>query len=155
MKKFIKNNLKVVVAVLVTAIIFTGVGAYAANIQASRVAYEPEDEDWEVSDVNSALNYLYSKVGTRPARQVATLTTQGATYTMQNDGYIVGYVHPSYMTGGGLVYLNEELVFHAVYDEDVDKKVSIYASKGSVVKTREGYGTYSLTVYEFTDEVVE
>ena len=154
MKKFIKNNLKVVIAFIIGVIISGGV-VYAANISASHVTYEPEDEDWEVSDVNSALNYLYSKVGTRPAREVATLTTQGATYTRQIDGYIIGKVAPTCRSGGGQVFFNNVVVFLAAWDECEEADASIYAPKGSIVKTREGYGTYNLTVYEFTDEVVE
>ena len=60
MKQFIKNNLKVFVIVVITAILFTGIGVYAANTYlAHDISYTPSNENFEVSNVEDALNELY------------------------------------------------------------------------------------------------
>ena len=60
MKRFIKNNLKVFVAVVISGIVFTGIGVYAANTYlAHDISYTPSNENFEVSNVEDALNELY------------------------------------------------------------------------------------------------
>ena len=59
MKKIFKSR---IFAFILGAILFTGIGAYAASISAQRVAYEPEDNTWRVDNVNSALNELYNSM---------------------------------------------------------------------------------------------
>ena len=139
MKKILKKE--VIIAFIIGIILASSIAVYAA-VSASQITYK------DGKTVEYALNDLYSKSNKTP-QQVATLTTRGASYTMKNDGYAVGYVHPSYNVAGGLIYLDDVIVFHAVYDEDLDKKASIYVPKGTIIKTRDNYGTYNLTVYEF------
>ena len=62
MKQFIKNNLKVFVIVVITAILFTGIGVYAANTYlAHDISYTPSNENFDVNNVEDALNELYDK----------------------------------------------------------------------------------------------
>lgn len=83
--------------------------------------------------------------------EVARLTTQGASYTIQNDGYITGTVQAS--GGGAFVYFNgtdvSNIVYYTNYSDTKVYNASIFASKGTVVSTRSNYGNYNLTVYEW------
>ena len=70
MKKIFKSNLKVVVAVVITAIICITGSVYAAReIFASNVSYEPSDTTWkktngeDIENVEDAINELYTKAG--------------------------------------------------------------------------------------------
>ena len=60
MKKFIKNNLKVFVAVVISGIVFGGIGVYAANTYlAHDISYTPSNENFDANNVEDALNELY------------------------------------------------------------------------------------------------
>ena len=62
MKKIIKNNLKVFVAVVISGIIFGGIGVYAANTYlAHDISYTPSNENFDANNVEDALNELYDK----------------------------------------------------------------------------------------------
>ena len=52
---------KIIITFIISGIIFGSIGIYAASLYyAKDVAYEPTDENWEVSNVNDALNSLYA-----------------------------------------------------------------------------------------------
>ena len=55
--KFIKENLKIVIA-LVIGIIISGVTVYA--VTSSTVVFEPQNNSWNVDTVSDALNDLYN-----------------------------------------------------------------------------------------------
>ena len=62
MKRFIKNNLKVFVSIIISGIIFGGIGVYAANTYlAHDISYTPSNENFEVTNVEDALNELYKE----------------------------------------------------------------------------------------------
>ena len=144
MKKVLKNRMFLV---LVTAIIVGSIAVYATNeILASQVKYNntPLDE---------VLDDLYSKTNKTPT-QVATLTTRGASYTMENDGYILGSVHPSWQVEGSFIYFNgvgydNEIIHTVNWSDNTTYNISIYAPKGVTVSTDSNNGTYNLTVYEW------
>ncbi len=145
---------------VVGAIIFSGItGVAAYNMLAKNINYTPHDTTWKksngdnITNVEEALDELYTATNNQKgATQVATLTTQGATYTMQNDGYITGTI-VTLQEGGAEVYLEQDNISKKVVSTDYrnssNHDVSIYASKGVVVKTRIDGGTYNLTVYEW------
>lgn len=151
MKKVIKNPIFIFI---LSTIIFTGIGVIAANYAANTIDFTPKDTTWKKQDgsdiktVKDALDDLYSKSNKSPV-QVSTLTAQGATYTMQNDGYVTGTVQSNYKSASGILYLDNEEVFIAPWDSNVTYNVSIYVPKNSTIKIRTQYGTYNLTIYEF------
>lgn len=60
MKKLIKNNLKIITAVIISAVLFTGIGVYATTqYLAKDISFNPKDENWKVDNVEDALNELY------------------------------------------------------------------------------------------------
>lgn len=60
MKQFLKNNLKVFVAVVLSGVLFTGIGVYATTqYLAKDITFTPNNEKFEVTNVEDALNYLY------------------------------------------------------------------------------------------------
>ena len=66
MKNFIKNNLKVFVAVIISGIIFTGIGVYAASQYfAKDISFTPTNENFKkengesINNVEDALNELF------------------------------------------------------------------------------------------------
>ena len=144
--KFLKNNLKVIIAFIIGIILASSVAVYAATINAKDVDYK------DGKTVEYALNDLYSKSNKTP-QQVATLISQGATYTMQNDGYIIGTAKADYMSASACIYFNgtelKDIAFAVPYDNPNTLNVSLYVTKDTVVKIRENYGTYDLTVYEW------
>ena len=137
MKKFLKSR---VFAFILGGIILGSIGVYASNILASDISYKD-------TTVDKALDDLYTKANKTPT-QVATLTTQGATYTMLNDGYITGQATT---TGDSVATLeiNEKTLILTNESYTGNRDVSIYASKGTVVSTRSNGGSYNLTVYEW------
>ena len=131
---------KLIIGFILGAILFTGVGVLASQLFARDIIYGN-------TNVESALNDLYTKANKTPT-QVATLTTQGATYTMQNDGYITGTIRS--LNGlGAQVFNDSENIVYTHYANEGIQPISIYASKGTVVSTRSNGGTYNLTVYEW------
>ena len=138
---------KYILGILTGLIIACGFCVTAAVLyNSSEVGFTPTDSNWHVNNVEDAINDLYKDKAT--AVQVATLTTQGATYTMQNDGYITGTVAKT-GTSGAYINLDSTTVYTVDYRWTGDYNVSIYASKGQVVSTRSDGGTYNLTVYEW------
>ncbi len=141
-----KTNIKIIIAFLLGLIISGSIGVYATiRMQADEIGYKD-------GTVEEALDYLYVKKS--QGVQVATLTTQGATYTMQNDGYIVGTAQSTgvYAAGTGssaIIFLNDKRLVLTTYSDSSIYDVSIYVEKGTVVTTRSDAGTYNLTVYEW------
>ena len=150
MKKILKSR---IFLVIITAIVFTGIGVLA-TVAATSITYEPS---WTkvngdpITNVQEALDTLYTKATTpKVATQVATLTTQGATYTMENDGYITGTMAATVSSGTGAdIFINDVKSAKISYDDSETINVSIYAASGTVVRTRSTGGTYNLTVYEW------
>ena len=153
MKKILKKE--VIIAFIIGIILASSIAVYATYTYSSKdVGYTKPGTTQEIS-VEAALNYLYSKSNKTP-QQVATLTTQDASYTFQNDGYITGTVGPTYNTGGGIVYFNsnnpetdENTRVLAPWNDNRAWECSIFVPKGTAVFTRKNYGTYNLTCYEF------
>ena len=63
MKNIFKSRLFIFI---ITAIVFTGVGVYAATINSSDVSYTPSDSNWNVSNVADAIDELYTMKGNTP-----------------------------------------------------------------------------------------
>ena len=68
MKNFIKNNLKVFVTLVISGIVFTGIGVYAASQYfAKDITFTPINENFKkengeaIDNVEDALNELYKK----------------------------------------------------------------------------------------------
>lgn len=60
MKRIIKNNLRVVIAIIITAIVCISTTAYAAyNHYAKDISFTPSNESWKVENVEDAINDLY------------------------------------------------------------------------------------------------
>ena len=158
MKRIIKSR---VFAFILGAVIFGGiVGVSAYSIFANDIGYTPSDSTWkksngeDITNVKDAIDELYSKANEgKTATQVATLTTQGAIYTMQNDGYIIGTAKAAYMSASACIYFNgtelKDIVFAVPHDNSNTLNVSLYVRKDTIVYTRSDYGTYNLTVYEW------
>ena len=147
MKRVLKS--RILLAIITAIICITGTAYAATQILASDISYKD-------ATVDQALDELYIAASKeKVANQVATLTTQGATYTMQNDGYITGTIYSSGSAGGGIIYYNEVDESHRVFlapsneSASIAFNVNIFAKKGTNVITRSGYGTYNLTVYEW------
>ena len=62
MKKFVKNNIKLILGFILGAIIFGGIGTVVAvTLLASNISYTPSDTTWNVNNVKEAIDELYSK----------------------------------------------------------------------------------------------
>ena len=152
--KYFKKNIKWIILVIVLMIIVSGVSVYATTTYlASQVNYIKQDGT--TVTVSDALNELYTKT-TVSAQQVGTITTQGTSYTFQNDGYVLGTIKADYNSASGIIYFNEHDenefdggVSIAPYSSNTTFNVRLYAPKGTTLYTRKSYGTYNLTLYEF------
>ena len=153
--KFEVKNIKWIIIGMIAIILSGGIGVYAGTEYfASDISYKKPGTNTEIS-VETALNDLYSKSNKTP-QQVGTFTNKGEVYTFQNDGYIVGTVY-STSVSGAVVYiggLNDA--------ESTDKEVycttnstatvcSIFCTAGTTVHTRKNVNgpIYNLTIYEF------
>ena len=138
-KKILKKE--IIIAFIIGVIIASGITVYATSYLASQVTYK------EGKKVEQALNELYSKKN-KSAQQVATLTTQGASYKFQNDGYITGTASTPDDWEANLMF-DGEIISVCPGDTSATRKVSLYVPKGTVVQTRAEHGDYNLTCYEF------
>ena len=60
MKKIIKTNLNIIVAILIAVIVSSGItGVAAYTLLSNHIEYEPADSAWKVSNVEEALDSLY------------------------------------------------------------------------------------------------
>ena len=57
--RFIKNNIKVIIAVIITAIICVSTTVYAYGQYAKDISFTPSTESWQVDNVEDAINDLY------------------------------------------------------------------------------------------------
>ena len=147
---------KYIIGFILGALIFGGiVGVSAYTLFANDIGYTPKYSSWkksngeDITNVKDAIDELYTKANEgKTATEVATLTTQGATYTMQNDGFIVGTAKE---TGDSMakLFLDNKTLILSDWSGGVYYDVSIYATKDTVVTTRSNGGTYNLTVYEW------
>ena len=128
-----------VISFLLGLIVMTCIGVYAIN--ASEITYKE-------SNVEDALDTLYGKAHLT-ATPVATLTTRGATYTMQNDGYITGTAASSNDRVASISFNNSETYILSNESYSGNRSVSLYVPKGTVISTRSEGGTYNLTIYEW------
>ena len=143
MKKIFKSR---IFWIIITAIVCTTTAVGATVLyNSSEIGFTPTDPNWHVNNLEDAINDLHN-TSNKTAVQVATLTTQGASYTMQNDGYVVGTARG----GSGyaaMIFFSDDIVH--VAENNYTRTASIYAPKDTVVNTRANYGTYNLTVYEW------
>ena len=58
MKKLLKENLKMFVAIIITAVVATTTTIFAYSLVADEVGFTPHDSNWNVQDVDAALNNL-------------------------------------------------------------------------------------------------
>lgn len=147
MKKIFKSR---VFAFVLGALLFGSIGVVSAyTILANDIGYTPSNTTWEVDNVKDAIDDLYTKANNQKvATQVATLTTQGATYTMQNDGYIIGSIVGEGQGAYAVIFFSETEIAISENGSSV-RQVSLFAPKDTVISTRSSYGTYNLTVYEW------
>ena len=144
MKKVFKSRIFFLVLGMIIATTIS-VGA-TALYSSSEIGFTPTDPNWHVNNLEDAINDLHN-TSSKTAVQVATLTTQGASYTMQNDGYITGTMTGTAPSANGVIYVDGVNYGFAVGSNT--SNISVYAPKNSVVTTRNDYGTYNLTVYEW------
>ena len=129
------------------AFIFGTVGVLATtSIQANQIGYTKNGID---ITLDTALDDLYNQANKAPT-QVATLTTRGETYTMQNDGYIVGSASAS-NSKNAIIYINNTNSNYilAPYNTSDVYPVSLYIQKNTTITTRSDGGIYDLTIYEW------
>ena len=138
---------KILIGIVIGIVLTTGV-VLASSYIANDILYTPSDSNWNVNNVGDAIDDIYNHVNKQPV-QVATLTTQGATYTMQNDGYITGTVAAKTGGNGAYITLDGTYIYTVDYRETATFNASIYAPKNSVITTRSDGGIYNLTVYEW------
>ena len=144
--KILKNRLFIFI---LGGILFSSITAFAVNtISASQITYTDKNNVEKTVDV--VLDDLYDKANSqKTATQVATLTTQGATYTMQNDGYIIGTASSSNGKNAILYFNDNSNYILAPFNTDSIYPVSLYITKNTSVATRSDGGIYNLTVYEW------
>lgn len=58
MKKLLKENLKMFIAIIITAVVTTTTTIFAYSLIAENVGFTPHDNTWNVQDVEAALNDL-------------------------------------------------------------------------------------------------
>ena len=147
LNKNINNRIALIVLIVVLLLITSGISVYATTTYfASQITYKDN------KTVEYALNDLYTKSNKTP-QQVATLTTRGTTYTMENDGYITGTAvgeNPSTGNTGYVAYLTIQNKIYVISSiNNVAYDVSVYVHAGDTITTRADHGTYNLTVYEW------
>ena len=152
MKKIFKKE--VIIAFIIGIILASSIAVYAYSYAAKDVSYTKPGTTTSIN-VETALNELYSK-GNKTPQQVATITTNDrtATYTMQNDGYILGTAGTKTDdgTGANINFTKNEttnIVFTTDYRNSNLYTVSLYVTKGTTISVRNDGGIYNLTVYEW------
>ena len=151
MRKIIESRL---FFFILGVLVFSIGTAFAYSYIAEQVEYESNDLDWEVDNVQDALDSLRQN-NNRLGILVKEITTGGTSYTMQNNGYILGTIRPSYGYAGAQIHFNstdesnyESVVALGEYDLNYDFPVSLFAPAGTLVYTR-SLGNYDLKIYEW------
>ena len=155
MKRNIKNKLSILITIIICGVIFTNIGVFAATkILAKDISFTSTHEDFKATNVEEALDELYSH-NKLEAEEVMHITSQGQSYTFQNDGYVLGTIK-SETNASAIIYFNEHDenqfdggVSIAPYSSRATFNVRLYAPKGTVLYTRKSFGTYDITLYEF------
>lgn len=62
MKKLLKDNLKIIVLMLITSVVATTTTIFAYSLIAENIGFTPKDINWDVQDVEAALNNLNLRV---------------------------------------------------------------------------------------------
>lgn len=57
MKKFIKSR---IFSFMLGAVIFGSISVYAYSLKSSDISFNPENSEWQVTNLEEAVNYLYS-----------------------------------------------------------------------------------------------
>ena len=63
MKKFIKSNIKLIIGVIIGIFLTGSIGVIAYTINAKDVAFTPRNKNWNVSNVEEAIDYLKENTG--------------------------------------------------------------------------------------------
>lgn len=113
MKKFIKNNIKIFVTIIICAIFFTSITAYAVTQYYARdISFTPskdnQDKGFNVTNVEEALNMLYDKIQTDNIDISTTYyrydTSTSLTLNKAAEKYIVfGYSYGTQYWSGGKI----------------------------------------------------
>ena len=136
MKKIFKNNIKLFVGLLI-GLIICSVGVYAANLTAQRVTYEPEDEDWEVSDVKNALDQLYERSTKKInglgdtisiSKYGGTRNVYTSTISLKKGTYLCSTVYGNSTAEGTTSYFGKSSQYNEVSDCDNYIEVKNYSN---------------------------
>lgn len=58
MKKLLKENLKIIIIIAITSVVATTTTIFAYSLIAGEIGFTPHDNNWDVGDVEAALNDL-------------------------------------------------------------------------------------------------
>lgn len=136
--KFIKNNIKILIIIIITAILFSGLSIYATyTYLAKDIIYIPDNSNFKVNNVEDALNELYESVKTN----ISGLDTSKLLYTStsHNGSYTFDGTHSK-----ALVFLwgasrdNNVLVNYSINGGKIifDRTISTYMdtyTKGRII----------------------
>ena len=124
--KFVKSNLKLFVGIIVGAVI-SGIGVYA--ITSNSIGFQPQDNGWNVSTVDSALNSLYDNIST-------TGKVNLSRFSNHNDSVHYGLSSANnYLETEGVWKINASTLNHNFNASD-DFEISVLAA---VDNTQAGY----------------
>ena len=138
MRRKIKKTLffSVILVLVLTSTVF------AYSLFAEDIGYTPVDENWDVDNTKDAIDSLRKYV-TRRGTLVKTITSSSTSYTIENDGYIIGRIRAGYPSAAAMIFFNSTnndnfnyAVACAQYNLDNYFPVSLYATKGTLVYTR-------------------
>ena len=121
---------------------------------ADKVKYNNTESGLQSTDVQGAIDEVNSSLMSKIAfpnysDKIKEITTAGETWTATQDCCVVGTISQNNSEEGAVVYVNDNKVC-AVYTHNTKSSASgafFFVKKGQVVKTKETYGTYILSVY--------
>ena len=133
-------------------IIRNGVEYSGAVEAATAVNYDGSVSGLKAQTVQEAIDELSANDFHSPdyTRILAEINTRGASYTAEENGWLVGYIEQNTTGGSPIVFVNSVQVM-SIYDSAATRLGNVYTpipiAKGDIIQTRVDYGSYDLKLY--------
>ena len=104
-----KGKLKTIILTAIVCFSISGIGVVAVNILANDIGFTPNDEEWQVNNVNDAMNDLY-ELADKPTSEQISFVIRGDAYGDSNfltltNGYntaTIEYTYTFYSGSNGI-----------------------------------------------------
>jgi len=152
------GKLKTIILTAIVCFSISGIGVVAVNILANDIGFTPNDEEWQVNNVNDAMNDLY-ELTDKPASKTISFGIRGdahgdSYFSTLTNGYntaVIKYTYVFDAGDGGSVASQPTILGTSVTKSgtktiDISNKTSIELSSGWTSGSWQSYVQLSGTI---------